>query len=271
MKYLIFYASLLITSQAHAWVINANFENGSIGNKASGGDGFSNAFTNTKYTNKVVHSGNQAAVTSIKKGETGFGKWGGSFKFPSSLRQGDEFWFRAWIYYPNGFDFSNTGVGVKTLRVNTSKSGGGNEGYFDMLTRGSSGVTVNIEQTRNEFTNNNPQWKGIGPPITTGVWHAFEYYAKLSSSSGKGVFRAWVDGKLILDDTSSNLISSSSEATFAYLWSYFNGGSGKDQEAYVDDVIITNETPSAVDSQGNRFIGTGNAKFTAAPKPPTLN
>ena len=271
MKYIIFYATLLITSQAHAWVVNANFEKGQLGLEAQGSDAFSDAFKNTKYTNKVVHGGKQAAVTSIKKGETGFGKWGGSFKFPSALKQGDEIWYRAWIYYPTGFDFSHGGVGIKTLRIATKNSGGKGEGHFDMLTKGSEGVTVSMEQSRTEFHSKN-DWKGIGPKITPGVWHAFEYYAKLSSVSGKGVYRAWVDGKLILEDTTTPTIkSSSSYLPYAYLWSYYNGGAPQDQQAYVDDLIITNETPSAIDSHGNRFIGVGKAKFTAAPKPPEIN
>ena len=81
MKYFIFYAALLFTTQAHAWVINADFENGQIGSRANGSNAFTGAFENTKFTNNKVHGGSLAAVSSIKKGETAFGKWVVVFHF----------------------------------------------------------------------------------------------------------------------------------------------------------------------------------------------
>lgn len=271
MKHIIIFAVLFFSAQAHAWVINANFEKGKVGEIAEGSNAFSDGFRNTKYTKDKVHGGSLAAVTSIKEGETAFGDWGGQFVFPSKLGEGDEIWYRVWIYYPEGFDFTNNGIGVKTLRIHTHSADGSHQGYFDLLSNKSHLTTVIEHSNNKEFTTNNPNWRSIGSKVTTGVWHALEMYAKLSSVSGKGIYRLWMDGELILEDTASaNLKTSGSKADFAYLWSYFNGGSPKDQKAYVDDVIITNEAPNAKDSHGNRYIGVGNASFTAAPKPPTM-
>jgi len=271
MKYVIFFTLLLLAAPAQAWVVNANFENGNIGSKAKGSDGFNSSFSNTKYTNAVVHSGRQAAVTSIKQGEYGFGKWGGLIRLPATLGEGKQVWFRAWIYYPAGFSFTNNGIGVKTLRLHTKSSTGSNDGYFDVLTN-KNGLTVGIEQTSKIFIKNNPNWRDVSSGISTGVWYAYEMYVKLSSVPGKGIYRVWLNGKLLLNDTKTpTLKSAGSKADFIYIWSYFNDSSPKDQKAYVDDIIITNEVPGGRDAQGNRFIGIGTQTWTARPKPPTPN
>ena len=112
MKYIILYALLFFTTQAHAWVINADFENGAVGSgEAQGSNAFSDAFSNTIYTNKLAHGGSLAAVTSITEGQTGFGQWGGKLRFPKVLVEGDQIWFRVWLYYPAGFDFTTGSIG----------------------------------------------------------------------------------------------------------------------------------------------------------------
>ena len=43
------------------------------------------------------------------------------------------------------------------------------------------------------------------------------------------------------------------------------------QSVWIDDVIITNERPNNFDSNGNPFIGVGNVKYVAPPRPPSIN
>jgi len=244
-----------LSSGLAAWTIEANFETGLVGSLAEGEDGFSEAFQATKVSDAIPTArGSKAAISSITQGTEGFGIWGGAFDFPD-LAEGQEIWFRAYINYPIGFDFSTPGgVGLKTLRIHTSSATGSNEGYFDLLSNGTTGVTVASEITPDFFVNNTI-WKKLGTPIETGKYHAYEQYVKFSSIPGQGIYRAWQNGILVLEDTQSKTLrSETSISDFIYLWSYWNGNAPKDQSAYVDDVVITNQTPITKDANGNPYI-----------------
>ncbi len=239
-----------------AWTVKSNFEDGILGEKANGADGFTGAFSKTIYSNAQVHSGSQSAEVGIDAGVTGFGQWGGSFNFPSALYEGDEIWFRTYLYFPHGFPFSTDSGFLKTMRIHTVSSNGDNEGYHDILIRDSGDHIVVGSEITGDWYANNPDWKLNGGPTTTGQWHALEHYVKFSSVSGEGITRVWQNGVLIKEDTiTKTLGSSTSQSDFIYLFTYWNGGAPATVKAYVDDVIITSETPSNVDAAGNPFIG----------------
>jgi hypothetical protein len=273
MKYFTAIIIYLVSFQVHAWVINKNFEEGVVGQKAN--NGFSEAFTSTKYTDEKVLSGKKAIKSTVEKGSYGFGDWGGSWKFPGEVREGGELWYRVWVYYPAGFDFScGCTEGIKFLRIRTKSSSGAFEGSWNLYLQ-AKGVVIATGVNNKQFYENHP-WpfkdiRGLGKPITTGEWHAYELYVKFSSVPGKGIIRAWQDGELVFEESkTATLKSSTSKASLATIWTYWNNSAPKTQSAYLDDVIITNERPSAKDANGNPFIGTGSVKFTSPPKPPTL-
>ncbi len=263
---------LFFSTNVVAWTINADFEVSAPGTPASGVDGFSDSFYSLHSSSAPSVKGSQAAVASIRAGREGFGEWGGAFDFPD-LVEGDEIWFRVFIYYPVGFDFTAPGgIGLKTLRIHTKSLSGSNEGYFDMLSNGAGGVTVASEITADFFANNaEDNWKSIGVPIVTGSYHAYEQYVKFSSVPGNGIYRVWQDGTLVFEDTvTKTLKTSTSISDFIYVWSYWNGKAPKDQEAYLDHVVITSETPATVDSDGHPFIGLGDITLLAKPKWPVV-
>jgi hypothetical protein len=245
--------ALFTSSTAGAWTVDANFESGVVGEKANGSDGFGGAFKYTVYSDVVAHSGSQAAEIGIDQGAEGFGDWGGSFQYPD-LMQGDEIWFRVYAYFPSGFDFSCTQcAGLKMMRIHTAAQDSSNEGYLDVLISG--GLNVGSEVTP-DYYQNNPTWKNLGTEVVTGEWLAVEQYVKLSSVPGEGIYRVWQNGTLIKEDLQTKTLrTTSSISDFIYLFSYWNGTAPQTQVAYVDDVFITNETPAAVDADGNAFIG----------------
>lgn len=278
MNYFIVILFLLIPVQSYAWIINADFESGTHGEKADGVDGFSEAFANTFYTNKHVHGGNMAAVTSIKYGESSYGTYGGSFTFPTELKQGDELWYRAWIYLPIGFPFNVLTAkvsteGTKLMRIHT-KSATAAEGYHHIYMHGTDStkgkVFVGSEVNPDTFWGYPiSKFRDIpgSPDVVTGFWGAYEMYIKFSGIPGQGIYRVWQNGQLIFEDTTTaTLKSSTSTADFAYLWSYW--AFQADATNYMDDVIITNEIPGNKDAHGNQFIGVGNATFLSPPRPP---
>ena len=275
------FITIFSSSQVSAWKLEADFEKGSIGTEAQGDDGFSDAFTNTYYSNEKSHTGNKSAKSTIKVGTTGWPDFGGSFKFPTQLTEGKEVWIRLWVYYPTGFSFNCGGCtqGVKFMRVHTKSSSGTHEGYHSVLISSESLINVDnsLAGVTTELYQNNGPWpyekmRNIGSKVTLGTWHAFEQYFKFSGTPGKGIYRVWEDGKLIFDDKlTRTLISSTSSADFIYIWTYWNEKASQTQSAYIDDVLITNERPSNLDSHGNPFIGVGNVKFIAPPGPPKIN
>ena len=272
----VIYCFFIISSPASAWVIDADFERGVIGEKADGDDGLTGAFKYTIYTNKVVRSGKQAAEVGIDAGSMGFGTWGGSFKYPSNLGNGDELWFRVWAYFPKDFSFYCGGCtqGVKFMRIHTAASDFSNEGYHSILLKDN--IIVDSEVTGKIFHSNNGSKKSAGQNITTGAWHAYEMYIKFASTPGQGIYRVWQDGNLVFEDTiTQTLKSSSSISDLIYLFSYWNNGAPKTQQAYVDEIVVTSTRPSDIDSHGNHFIGLSGINVDATsnqapPNPPLI-
>lgn len=268
---LILLFSLLFSTQAFAWSKVLNFDELSDG--ATEKLGFS-AKTLTRASNNFSYSGNMSIEIGILQGTEGFSDWGGQMRLPpksipgaSDLKEGSEVWYRIWYYFPAGFDFSATGAGLKLSRIHTASSSGGHEGYMTLLIRNGIGVINPIDSSFYDVNKTN----GLGTNVPTGQWHAIEHYVKFHSVPGKAAYRVWQNGKLIFEDTqSTTLKSSSSEADYIYFFTYWNGGAPKTQKAYLDDMIVTTDTPSALDSHGNHFIGVGDVKLTAAPNPPIL-
>ena len=257
---IIFFGLFLYSCIANAWTINSDFETGSDGDSAKGSRAFSEAFTKSKISTDVVNldGGTRSAKVGISAGTDGWGNWGGVYTFPTKLVQGDEIWFRAYVYYPLDFDYKASGQGLKTMRIHTGKNvaTGGNEGYFDVLTSGS-GLSIGSEITNDHYTNNSrSEWANQGVRVAKGKWTEIEMYVKFSSVSGQGIYRVWQNGTLIFEDKKTKTLrSSTSVSDYVYLFTYWNGGAPATQSAYVDDITITTDTPSKVDSFGNRYIG----------------
>lgn len=248
--------SVLDSNGTQGWTITADFEDGTLNEKANGTNGFSGAFNNTVFSDLQSNSGSLSAEVGIEAGETGFGDWGGSFSFPSVLKEGDEIWFRTYLYFPEGFPFSTDSGQLKTMRIHTASSSGDNEGYHDILIKDTGSSIVVGSEITSDWYDNNPNWKFNGDPVTTGEWHALEHYVKLSSVPGEGITRVWQNGILIKEDTiTKTLNSATSESDFIYLFTYWNGGAPANVRAYVDDVKITTATPTNIDEDGNAFIG----------------
>ncbi len=286
---LLFISTILTTSHSYAWEIKANFETGAIGTTASaaatlaGTDAFHSTADGSKYVSSPVSSGAQAGSVTVKKGKNGFGSWGGAFKFPEELSQGDNIWFKVNVFYPTGwtFDCGNCSQGMKFMRIHTADSAGKNEGYHSTLIKGGSTgglITVDSEVNGTEFqaSNEGPDWrndqrKGLGIQAPRGQWITYEMQIKFHSTSGQGVYRVWQNGTLIFEDLeTATLRKPTSKSDLIYLYTYWNNGAPVTQTSYVDDIIITNIAPAKKDSHGNSFIGTGSLVYTAPPKSPTI-
>lgn len=269
-RLLLFICLSLNISQLYAWTRTADFEGGTVGDYAIGSNALTGRAGQATYANKFPHTGTRALQAHVKAGKNAYG---GRIAYPSVLREGDEVWYRAYWYYPAGFDFTTNAVGLKTMRINTEDSSGNSSGYLSIYRSQNNGRVRPhgevVTQDFNTWLYNNYPGGTTGQVIGTGVWHCFEMYVKFSSVPGKGVYRIWQNGKLVFEDTvNKTLASSTSKSTFVLIGNYFNGGAPKDEDAYVDDIVITNQRPSQTDSHGNPMIGLAGAPIIAPPNPP---
>lgn len=254
--------------QAFAWTEMRDFNNGILGQKAQGADGFSSDAGDSIYANSQVSEGANSAKLSIDQGATAYGRWGGVIGFPE-LVKGNEIWVSLDIYVPSDFDTStNTGV-LKFLRLRQKNGDGSHTGYLDMLIDNVQGAFRILKEGPNV-----PHLSfGTRPDdsLKRDRWVNVEMYAYLDEVSvadgGKAFVRYYIDGKRY-DFTTIRTIDNSEVSVYGlYLFTYWNGGAPKNQSLYVDNIIITSDRPAVIDTLGDPVIG--NWLNTKAPRPPS--
>jgi hypothetical protein len=275
---------LLVSANAGAWTTNINCEGGSVGAKVAegGANQFSSTFAKTVYSNEQASSGSQSCKMGVTAGSDGWGEFGATYEFPSHVARGGEVWVRVNMFVPSGFDqTTNTGV-LKFMRVHTATSGGANEGYHDLLisnpgaTFWDAGVGNWVSSYIYNFEGF-PKLLGVGvrptDDLKAGKWESYEMYVKFDSTAanagGQGVMRIWKNNKMLYERRDqATLVGTGSYADAFYLFTYWNGNAPATQSLYIDDVVVTSDTPPNRDASGNPFIG-GNLVASRAPSPPT--
>lgn len=263
----------LVPAWAGAWTISDDFEKGAVGSKVStfGANG------RTVYSTEHVYEGKQSAKMTIRKGEEGYGLWGGYVAHPKRLRKGDELWLRFRAYFPEGFDhYSYSGGGrLKFLRHDTRNGSTGRpEGYVDIYfdtPKASSAFKFIFEGQQ--------KWSNIGTKSNDlprlGSWETYEYYVKFDSvpksEGGEATVRFWKNGELIGEiNNLKTLKYSDSYTTRTLLWTYWNGGAPQTQSMWIDDLVLTSDTPAGRDKHGNPYVGVGQGQHVSPPAAPQL-
>ena len=256
----------IATSKSFAWTITADFEGGALDQKAQPNpSGFTNAFTQTLYSNEQAKTGTQSAKITWTAGLDGWGRSGGTFEFANEglteVFEGDEIWARAYFYFPSNFSFS-ANPHLKVFRVlNIRTPTNTNIGWHDIY------ATPNRELKYISEVQPTANSGPLGVFLNYDQWQALEMYIKLSATPGQGIVRIWKDGVLIFQNTTKETMSASSnKGTQTFLFTYWNTAAPQNQFNYVDNIEISTQQPSNRDAQGNYMIGpTGGAK----PSPPT--
>lgn len=249
----------LASQPVAAWTISADFDSGPLNTKADrGGDGFNGAGGLSLYSNDFVVEGQSAKLT-IKEGATGYGSWGGEFRFPEKLGKGDTIWYRVYTYFPEGFDHYSYGAGnrLKFLRLQTKSSSGENHGYVDFY--------IDKKDDPNPFKwiyEGVARWKNVGEPkdlIVPGQWESYQMRVTFDnvpvSLGGEAEVMIWKNGKLLRHITDSPTLKEATDVSSrALLFTYWNGGAPKTQSMYVDEIVLTTEEPTGRDAYGNALI-----------------
>ncbi|MEO0438440.1 MAG: hypothetical protein AAF098_16190 [Pseudomonadota bacterium] len=237
----------------------------------------------TVFTDEQAASGNIGLRMTAPGGSTGFGQFGGVIDFPdcvddSSFRlvRGDELWIRTRVFVPANWEW-NSGRN-KFLRFRTYYDQNGSRqsaGYNDLYIDGQTGRSD--YQPFMFIYEGEQRWFGFGERsdfFQPNVWKTIELYMKLDhlkrSEGGDAVVRVWIDGRLAGETFDRRTLSRADAYIDSFnFFTYFGDErSPKDQSVYVDDLVITDQTPSNVDTAGNRFIGMGGFQPEVPPRPP---
>lgn len=251
--------TLCIPSVAFAWTIHSDFDDGTTGSAADrGNDGFSGAGGLSVYSDDTKLKRNSVKLQ-ITKGDTGFGRWGGSFYFPQKAYRGETIWFLVHTFMPEGFDHYSYGEGgrLKFLRIHTKGSDGSNHGYNDLYFD-----QKGLDNPLRWIYEGEQKWVPVGGSNDKPVhdkWESYEMAVTLDNKSfndgGKARIMLWKNEVLLADIKDRITLKAATDySDTALLFTYWNGGAPKSQHMYVDEVIITNERPSQRDANGNYFL-----------------
>ena len=240
-------ALLLCASSAWAWTINRNFDSGTEGATASGTYGFSDADPAVTFYSGVKHgtSGKSARFYLYQQGGDNIPY--GEFS-TANITENQEVWIRWYMYLPSGFQWNDTYM--KTTRLHGYYANGTHAGWMGLGGYGGSYILSN------EVPDVDPSYPSVGS-YTLGSWVCYEMYFKVSSTDP--IRRFWVNGTLVYADTSGDYVTNYTSDAFASGVQWFRTWNSPyiptAQYAYVDDIIITTDTPSTQDSSGNYMVG----------------
>lgn len=254
---------------AAAWTTHISCQ-GPIGtHMLQGGAGeFTSAFTNTIYSNSVIDAGQDTCQMGITAGSTGWGTWGGTYNFPTHLGVGAQLWIRLSLFVPVGFNYTAS-PWLKFIRVHTTSPAVSNEGYMDFVINPPSGTVWDYATKSASTAPFSYMYEGKLIPhtvgsrsqnaIVPGKWETFEIYYMMDTVSkadgGTGEVRIWQNNQLLADLTDQvTLANANTYANAFFLFTYWNGGSPATQSLYVNNITITNDTPTNHDANGNPCI-----------------
>ena len=217
-------------------------------------DAFTSDGSRTVISNKYAYSGNNSIEMSVVQGRTGFGMLGGIINLANCthkggrvLRKGDEVWVRLRIYLPPGFEYNRNGRN-KFLRFRVFDANNNSEGYNDLYLNG-------WASTFYEFIFEGAQkwYKMTAPPLVQGKWETVEFYLKLDnikgSQGGSSMVQVWLNGNLVGETNDRRTLNTAnSYVKQLNVFTYWDdAGAHKTQYLYVDDFVLTTDTPSTRD------------------------
>jgi hypothetical protein len=283
-------AAVTLTPRADAWTISQNFDSSAVG-ASCGWD----AAGGSTVSSVMAYSGKNSCRLSVTAGSTAYGMWGGVITHPTPVQRGGQLWFRVRTFMPVGFSYNSTGEGdhLKFFRFHTMSSASSNEGYDD--------IYINPAGSNPPFQfiyEGEQVWDLIGTlggaltgallgthteQIVLGQWETYEYWVKFDTvavkNGGQAEIRFWKNGALMADMTDRiTMKTTASYSDQTNLFTYWNGGAPATEAMYVDDLILTTDTPSAKDAAGHPYIGVGSTtasssgggtSSTVTPEPPS--
>ncbi|MDW6002669.1 heparin lyase I family protein [Vibrio mangrovi] len=270
---------LLFTSEANAWTEVRDFNFGKSGdiaiNPTSGFNDLAGASKIVRQDDgKPTLEGQSAVDIHVRKGETGYGSWGGDMYFPEYIHKGEELWLQFYLYIPADYEIGTPTGYLKFIRLrNVMRSPGKPPkvtGHFDLLfqNQGSRGTFAMLKEGESNVLRIGDS---VSQPIPRDEWVKFELYIRLDnvpeSQGGTGVVRFWMNDELVGErndiitlgtyDLKTKEVYEDAYFTRVLFFTYWNRTAPKTQSLYMDHVYMTNDTTQVrnFDENGNPFLG----------------
>jgi hypothetical protein len=256
---ILFFIFIFCSRPASAWTVSCDFEKGTVGTRAQGPSGFSYAGSATLFSDERSARGKKSAKLIWTAGSDGWDINEGFPSLPSPVKDGQEIWARGYFYFASPWSFiANPQVKGIRIRIGTATNGpvGWNSIEAGGVLKGDLN-NVNANKLGYILASNEPisRMASTGAMFDIDKWQSLEIYTKLSTTTP--VMRIWKNGILIYENkTDKTILSTTDVATTVAFMSYWNGGAPQNQTEYIDEVVVTTDTPSQRDSAGNPMIGT---------------
>jgi hypothetical protein len=245
-----------------AWTETYTFEDGTNEAACTGSTGFDSAGTTTTFSTTMAHTGTKSAKFIHPVGQDDWNEATGIIGIPN-VAEGGEIWIRWYDYIVPTWDWTANPV-VKVMRIGTYNTGGEGEGWLSVFAHHTDGMIMLSNEPLDIQTNSTTAF-------TQGAWTCYEMYVKLHATAGQAIFRIWKNGILVHNDiTHATFVNATDTARIVYVWSYWNGNVPATQTDYLDDLIITSDTPANRDAADNPMIGPSDWESEADETAPTI-
>lgn len=246
----------------------ADCEDGRPGERAVGPDALESVVGQTDpkvvyATERAVDGLGQSCRTWSLAGQNFFG--GRYLTLDQEIGAGDDVWMRHALFFPDGFCFgfgTTPGDGwgaTKWMRIEFDNGGPqGAPGDRLTLQLGNMGAQACSGQT--EVYGATREYAGAAnlrpdnpTPITTGAWHMVQWQVHLAADE-TGFVRFWVDDVFQGQVDAVTMSDAGNAIDFITYGDYWNGSPHEDIEWYLDEVIMTTQTPTTTDAEGRPYI-----------------
>ncbi|MEA1924605.1 MAG: hypothetical protein U9M95_01920 [Candidatus Altiarchaeota archaeon] len=260
---------------AGAWTRNMDFESG-----LTGADGFTTAGTTVYWDSSEVHSGNHSARVYFEQGDNCWDaqlSCGAMYNdFPEDVLCGEELWTRAYYYFPDGWDWGDQQGGCnspyrKILRFSLSTAGGGYAGGYVSII-----AYWNLPNDGEVYASNEPGsygwphgFTGVSYPV--GEWFCLEQYVVFGTSDETARHIIWLNEDKVFDSADipddecerRTMLDPTDHCGGILFFTAWNCYIRTSQNAYIDNVIVTTDTPTNTDAGGFPMIGQDDVNATA--------
>jgi len=240
-----------------------SFDSGTLGAQAGGATGFDvpqdtsvNGYP--KYSADIAGPFGGGKICKMAWSAADKYFFGGDyFRGSKTIVDGDSLWVRQYIYlvptYLWTYSAANTNGdgwgGTKFLRIWFAD---GSDNCWQMYNDGKIwGMTTEGYATLNHTFN-----RAAMTATPQGQWVCQEKQIFFHSNPALGKGRFWENGVFVQEFTGQTKAPGTVTVTRILHGDYWNGGSPQAQSWYLDEIIITTQTPDAVDTSGRPYIGT---------------
>lgn len=231
-------------------------------------------------------SGSKSNKITFQQGNNFFG---GKQDLPTTAGEGETVWFRAFFYFPETFSFSADNItgdywGFGKFMVLSQVGGGGSRMYMQLPSPSMknygddgfspAGILVGADAPMSTCWN---PGNGLSWTVPRNRWVALQMAWKLSTTNGW--VRLWADDTFIGE--CSTIMPQGYRVGNWGIGNYWNGGpwiqNSSTADFWMDDVVVTKQTPNTVDSQGrpyihpSHFAGEFVSTAISPPNPPAID